>query len=114
MSGHEGSLISHQVDSHRLSALPPLRITTNQGIPPARRAQSMEVNGAAHRASQDRPASAVSTRDKGKGRETVVGSGNNGAKSGKYGLGEQPEMDMSKAEELCGIEEGQPRFHRPT
>lgn len=105
------SLTSRQVDSHRLSALPPLRITTSQGTVPTRRAQSMEINGAPHRASQDRPASAISARDKGKGREIVTGSGSvaggsDGGGSGKYGLGEKPEMDMEKAEELCGIEEG--------
>jgi hypothetical protein len=28
---------------------------------------------------------------------------------GKYGLGTKPELDIEKAEELCGLEEGQCR-----
>ena len=71
------------------------------------------------RNSSDRPGSAISTRDKGKGKamgtstSTEEGSGYNGDiggdkdKGGKYGLGERPEMDMDKAEEMCGLEEGQ-------
>jgi hypothetical protein len=33
-------------------------------------------------------------------------NGEKDKKEGKYGLGQQPEMDMPKAEELCGLEEG--------
>jgi hypothetical protein len=29
---------------------------------------------------------------------------------GKYGLGTKPELDTEKAEELCGLEEGQSHF----
>jgi hypothetical protein len=29
---------------------------------------------------------------------------------GKYGLGTKPELDIEKAEELCGLEEGQSHF----
>lgn len=97
-----------QVDSHRLSALPPLRITTEQGQAQAqaRRAQSLDVrsNGNAS-AGGDRPASALSQRDKGKGRQDTGGG------SGKYGLGDKPAMDVPKAEELCGIEEGMSSRH---
>lgn len=39
------------------------------------------------------------------GPEQVAGTSTNGER-GKYGLGAMPEMDMSKAEELCGLEEG--------
>ncbi|KAK4683776.1 hypothetical protein P7C73_g6450, partial [Tremellales sp. Uapishka_1] len=72
-----------EVDSHRLSALPPLRITT-----------TIHTSSAPY-----------SSLDKGKQRESPVSINGNGVKKeGKYGLGEQPHMDMSKAEELCGIE----------
>ena len=115
----EDQLTAVQVDSHRISALPPLRITTQQHLNnnPVRRAQSMDLhngNGSS-RNSSDRPGSAVSTRDKGKGRalgtSSEEASGYNGDgdkdKGGKYGLGERPEMNMDKAEEMCGLEEGQ-------
>lgn len=94
-----------QVDSHRISALPPLRITTAEG----RRAASLDTRGSERNGS--------SSRDKGKGREegprsAAPDSGHNTIENGdgergKYGLGKKPEFDMSKAEELCGLEEGQ-------
>lgn len=56
---------------------------------------------------------------KGKGRDTdwpasagpavgvgYVERGVNGGGIGKYGLGQKPEIDMPRAEELCGLEEG--------
>ena len=93
-----------QVDSHRISALPPLRITTAEG----RRTASLDVrngNGNGNGRSN--------SRDKGKGREegprsaapALNGSGMEGER-GKYGLGVKPELDIEKAEELCGLEEG--------
>jgi len=51
------------------------------------------------------------SRDKGKGREEPprsAGPEMNGER-GKYGLGTKPELDIEKAEELCGLEEGQCR-----
>jgi hypothetical protein len=93
-----------KVDSHRISALPPLRITTAEG----RRAASLDTRGGERRGS--------SSRDKGKGREegprsAAPDSGpnerNGEGERGKYGLGTKPEFDTSKAEELCGLEEGQ-------
>ena len=94
-----------QVDSHRISALPPLRITTAEG----RRAASLDTGGSERNGSN--------SRDKGKGREEGPRSaapdsgreenGNGDGERGKYGLGTKPDFDMSKAEELCGLEEGQ-------
>ena len=94
-----------QVDSHRISALPPLRITTTEG----RRAASLDTGGSERNGSN--------SRDKGKGREEGPRSaapdsgreenGNGDGERGKYGLGTKPDFDMSKAEELCGLEEGQ-------
>jgi hypothetical protein len=48
-------------------------------------------------------------RDKGKAREEGPRSAapSNGGDKGKYGLGRKPDFDTSKAEELCGLEEGQ-------
>nr|XP_019014025.1 uncharacterized protein I206_00102 [Kwoniella pini CBS 10737]OCF52806.1 hypothetical protein I206_00102 [Kwoniella pini CBS 10737] len=94
-----------EVDSHRLSALPPLRITTNIN-PVPRRAESLDVNGRNSSSSY-----------KGKSREispnanTVPNSASiysNGTQKrgiGKYGLGEKPEFQVEKAEEYCGLEE---------
>lgn len=69
----------------------------------------MDLHNGNSRPSNDRPGSAISTRDKGKSRAlgTSTEEDGNGDKSGKYGLGERPEMDMRKAEEMCGLEEGQ-------
>lgn len=60
------------------------------------------------RLSTDRPGSAISARDKGKGKALAHAGpeGVNGDRGGKYGLGERPDLDTAKAEELCGIEEG--------
>ncbi|WVR03114.1 hypothetical protein IAU60_000104 [Kwoniella sp. DSM 27419] len=95
-----------EVDSHRLSALPPLRITTGAAHQP-RRADTVDVD------SNGRYTSA----QKGKGRETStdgnapVSAGPNGRSTAngnsKYGLGTRPELDMARAEEYCGLEEDQ-------
>ncbi|TXT13139.1 hypothetical protein VHUM_01540 [Vanrija humicola] len=82
-----------EVDSHRLAALPPLHIST-KGLP-----ASAGGNG------------------KGKARESYGGSAsasapasaaphtNGSAERSKYGLGEQPIVDVPRAEELCGLDE---------
>lgn len=88
-----------EVDSHRLSALPPLRITTGLANAPPPRAQSAD------------PA-------KGKAREDVGGMGSapasavpssnfNSENERKYGLGPRPGLDVARAEDLCGLEEDQ-------
>ena len=99
-----------KVDSHRISALPPLRITTAH-MPPPRRAESVDVNGR------------YTAEEKGKGRD-VSPANQNGNRSlpasaggvngvekpvaqGRYGIGDRPEFDMAVAEDLCGIEEGE-------
>ena len=88
-----------EVDSHRLSSLPALTISTNFGDmrppPPVRR----------------------SLDSKGKGKEREVGNGTSGSGhtsarpgtggEGKYGLGNRPDLDVKRAEELCGIDEGE-------
>jgi len=54
-----------------------------------------------------------SSRDKGKGREEPLRSaGTENGERGKYGLGTKPELNTEKAEELCGLEEGQSRSLR--
>ncbi|OXH41627.1 hypothetical protein J008_00512 [Cryptococcus neoformans] len=101
-----------EVDSHRLSALPPLRIVTSSASgssrPQPRRAETLDAyKGVKYTSDQ-----------KGKGRDTDglmsagLGTGVgyvegdvNGGETGKYGLGEKPEMDTPRAEELCGLEE---------
>ena len=68
----------------------------------------MDLQNGSSRPLDERPASAVSGRDKGKGK--ALGTSDEevaGDKGGKYGLGQRPEMNMGKAEELCGLEEGQ-------
>lgn len=107
-------ILKKKVDSHRISALPPLKITTQQHFHnsnPVRRAQSMDLqngNGNSNSgSSSDRPGSAISARDKGKARALGdMDESSHADRGGKYGLGDRPEMDMDKAEELCGIEEG--------
>ncbi|ORY26507.1 hypothetical protein BCR39DRAFT_541040 [Naematelia encephala] len=96
-----------EVDSHRLSTLPPLQINVNPPTP--RRAD---------------PNARYSSIQKGKGREIPLNSGRNsmpasigsglagrglvnGDPSKVHGLGARPEIDIAKAEELCGIEEEQ-------
>jgi hypothetical protein len=103
-----------QVDSHRLSALPPLHITTNFPRP---RSQAQQ------RSSTDSYRS--SALDKGKDRELPGGTGSqsvpvsavaNGHRGDerrqreKYGLGSKPLLDTTVAEDLCGIDEGALRF----
>ncbi|KAK1921194.1 hypothetical protein DB88DRAFT_499959 [Papiliotrema laurentii] len=100
-----------EVDSHRLSALPPLRITTNFPRP---RSQAQQ------RSSTDSYRS--SALDKGKDRELPGGTGSqsvpvsavaNGHRGDerrqreKYGLGSKPLLDTTVAEDLCGIDEDQ-------
>lgn len=99
---------NEQVDSHRLSSLPPLRITTN--IPTTVQPSS------AHRASADSYHSA----DKGKGKESnsasqsvpvsAMTNGDDRKQKEKYGLGSKPLLDSTKAEDLCGIEEGESKM----
>ncbi|KAK8844764.1 hypothetical protein IAR55_006614 [Kwoniella newhampshirensis] len=108
-----------EVDSHRLSALPTLRITTSaasRSMPPPARPGSLDASSNGRYTAQQ----------KGKGRDTspgvmsvpnsagasksdgLVGNGNGaGTGTGKYGLGQRPEMDVARAEELCGLEEDQ-------
>ncbi|WWC90184.1 uncharacterized protein L201_005117 [Kwoniella dendrophila CBS 6074] len=103
-----------EVDSHRLSALPPLRITTNlsneRQIP--RRAESLDVNNSRYSSSQKGKSREISPNNhQGISNTAPNSSGgytNGGTKGiGKYGLGNKPEFDMVKAEEYCGLEEDQ-------
>lgn len=98
-----------QVDSHRLSSLPPLRITTNLGT-----SSSSKPN---QRSSTDSYRS--SGLDKGKGRAdpaaygsqsvpvSATTNGNDGRRKERYGLGSRPLFDSTKAEDLCGVDEGE-------
>ncbi|WVF66552.1 hypothetical protein IAT40_001292 [Kwoniella sp. CBS 6097] len=105
-----------EVDSHRLSALPPLRITTGAALPQARRAESLDTNSYSNGNNGNRYTSA----QKGKGRDLSPNTQTNanGAASvpnsagpgrspgnGRYGLGNRPEFDLAKAEDFCGLEE---------
>ncbi|KAI9633219.1 uncharacterized protein MKK02DRAFT_39199 [Dioszegia hungarica] len=88
-----------EVDSHLLTRLPALTISTNfADLRAPRKRHSEEVQGVGV------------DGGKGKARETesmpVSAAPKDGAE-GKYGLGVRPELDMQKAEELCGIEEDQ-------
>ncbi|GFZ44555.1 hypothetical protein JCM24511_02279 [Saitozyma sp. JCM 24511] len=91
-----------EVDSHRLSALPPLRITTSMGPPPPRpRPVSADRAGRGSLDSKGKP------REVNNGAASVPASAipsTNGGLS-KYGLGERPAMDPTRAEDLCGIDE---------
>ncbi|WVQ94166.1 hypothetical protein IAU59_001244 [Kwoniella sp. CBS 9459] len=98
-----------EVDSHRLSALPPLRITTGAAPPQARRAESLDTNSYSN-------GSRYTSAQKGKGRDlspnangaaSVPNSAGAGKASGngRYGLGSRPQFDMAKAEDFCGLEE---------
>lgn len=97
-----------EVDSHRLSAMPALTISTSfvkerpGSMPPpvAGRSSSMDVevkrgSGVGVGAGPMSAAPALGT-DRGKS---------------KYGLGERPELDMVRSEELCGIEEGESNLY---
>jgi hypothetical protein len=87
-----------EVDSHRLAALPPLRITTGAAVPQPRRAETLDSNGRYTSAQKGKSKDLGSGRNStGVGRET----------KGKNALGEKPEMDERRAEELCGLEEGE-------
>ncbi|WWC57600.1 uncharacterized protein I303_100132 [Kwoniella dejecticola CBS 10117] len=91
-----------EVDSHRLSALPPLRITTNVNLAP-RRADSLDVNGRNSTSSYKGKSRDVSPNTA----QTVPNSANGGQKRGigRFGLGEKPDLNVEKAEEYCGLEE---------
>ncbi|WVQ72239.1 hypothetical protein IAR50_001788 [Cryptococcus sp. DSM 104548] len=101
-----------EVDSHRLSSLPPLRITTSFGTstsggrggrPQPRRAETYD----SYSKSTDGDGR-YTAEQKGKGRDQgpfSAAPGDSAAGSGKYGIGLRPEMDTPKAEELCGLEE---------
>ena len=104
-TGTEGTSTDEQVDSHRLSSLPPLRITTN--------AAASARSNSAQRVSND----SYRTAEKGKGKGTgsvsqsvpvsAVSNGDDRKVKEKYGLGSRPLFDGTKAEDLCGIEEGE-------
>ncbi|ODN89738.1 hypothetical protein L198_06432 [Cryptococcus wingfieldii CBS 7118] len=98
-----------EVDSHRLSSLPPLRITTSfatsggRGRPQPRRAETFD----SYSKSGDGDGR-YTAEQKGKGRDQgpfSAAPGDGAGTSGKYGIGLRPEMDTPKAEELCGLEE---------
>lgn len=93
-SDHAAPDADSQVDSHRLSALPPLRITTSRGdVPPRTRSADPSSKGKARaEPSGSAPVSA---------RPSIGGA--EGER--KYGLGTKPPLDTRKAEELCGLEE---------
>lgn len=55
----------------------------------------------------------VSADGKGKGRDSGVGVDGRNGSSEPSGLGERPELDTEKAEEMCGMEEGERRETRP-
>ncbi|OCF34874.1 hypothetical protein I316_03421 [Kwoniella heveanensis BCC8398] len=98
-----------EVDSHRLSALPSLRITTGAAFPQARRAESLDTNSYSN-------GNRYTSAQKGKGRDLSpntnaassvphsAGAGRNPG-SGRYGLGGRPDFDLAKAEDFCGLEE---------
>ncbi|KLT41763.1 hypothetical protein CC85DRAFT_286167 [Cutaneotrichosporon oleaginosum] len=84
-----------EVDSHRLSALPPLRITT--GDLPAR--SQSAAPGPQKRNSLPPPAAATA------GASAPASVRN--SQADKYDLGPRPVLDIPRAEELCGLEEEQ-------
>lgn len=88
-----------EVDSHRLSALPPLRITTGDMPPP--RAQSVDPNAARRGHRNSFPAGTAAPA----GVSAPVSVRN--SQTDKYDLGPRPKLDMALAEELCGLEEDQ-------
>lgn len=95
-----------EVDSHLLTKLPALTISTNFGDLRKKERRSEDI-----RMSGDRDRS-MGLNGKGKEREveSMPGSAvseNGTGREGKYGLGVRPELDVAKAEELCGIEEGE-------
>jgi hypothetical protein len=97
-----------EVDSHRLAALPPLRITTGAPIPKI-----------SSRRSEDSQRYTTQQKGKGKSRDSSPANGwsigleggnletRKKTGSGRYGIGERPSFATSRAEELCGIEEGE-------
>lgn len=83
-----------EVDTHRLSALPPLRITTGD-MPP--RSQSA-APAPQKRHSLPAPPATVGA--------SAPASVRN-SQADKYDLGPRPVVDIGRAEELCGLEEEQ-------
>ncbi|BEJ06847.1 hypothetical protein CcaverHIS641_0401160 [Cutaneotrichosporon cavernicola] len=84
-----------EVDSHRLSALPPLRITTADM--PARSQSAAPAPQKRHSLPPPGPATA--------GASAPVSARNSHVD--KYDLGPRPVLDTARAEELCGLEEEQ-------
>ncbi|BEJ14370.1 hypothetical protein CspHIS471_0401370 [Cutaneotrichosporon sp. HIS471] len=84
-----------EVDSHRLSALPPLRITTADM--PARSQSAAPAPLKRHSLPPPGPATT--------GASAPVSARN--SQADKYDLGPRPVLDMARAEELCGLEEEQ-------
>lgn len=93
-----------EVDSHRLSALPPLRITTGD-MPPPLRTQSADP--AATRQRNSLPAGVAVGVDRSALASAPPSAGLREPQGDKYDLGPRPELDMAMAEELCGLEEEQ-------
>jgi hypothetical protein len=93
-----------EVDSHLLTKLPALTISTNFADlrKKERRSEDVRLSGERDRS--------MGLNGKGKEREVESMPGSaitpDGGREGRYGLGSRPELDVSKAEELCGIEEG--------
>ena len=108
-----------EVDSHRLSSLPPLRITTAASSSSGANATSSR-RGDMGPPPIPRPQSAVDGRrpaPESKGKQRQSADGINGSRSGpvtavprqgsreRYGLEAKPILDIAKAEELCGLDE---------
>ena len=113
-----------EVDSHRLSSLPPLRITTtygssarpgDMGPPPVPRPASVDgrrrttdLKGK-NRISLDQPSD-------GRGNGIQSGPASAAPRPGtrdNYGLEPRPALDMIKAEKLCGLDESRRCLPRP-
>lgn len=76
-----------EVDSHRLTALPPLQIRTGMS---ARSSQDRRQTMPASTSSASAPVSALPRPP-----------------TDKYGLGTRPEFDVPTAERLCAMEDGE-------
>ncbi|EIW72963.1 hypothetical protein TREMEDRAFT_59121 [Tremella mesenterica DSM 1558] len=89
-----------EVDSHRLSSLPPLRITTNPNLHTI--PSNGNGNGNGNYKGKNRESRDVSPLGNGRPGSTTTPftTGRDG-----HGFGQRPEMDMIRAEKLCGIEE---------
>lgn len=117
-----------EVDSHRLSAMPMLSVETEigrrekerekemerrygvgngprlspHGYAGGQRSASLDVHGRGARGPPSRPHSVHPGLERG----DSYGSGSSNSRR-QNGLGERPDLDMTRAEELCGIEEGE-------